>query len=263
MSEQHVSTGSSRNGRTAAAGVAAVLATAALALTLSGCAASPPRAAGAAEPPAASGVLTDVVTAVGSGKTTVAPDRAVMTFSVSRRGNTSRQALNAVDAVSRKIRRGVTGAGIPQADLQTANVSLSPIRDKKGKVTSYAASLSLQVTVRDIAKLGDVVEGGTIAGADDFYGPQFYVSQENSANRDALRAAVEDARGRAEVMARAGGRSIGEVVVVTESSSPSPYGPEYGYRSALAKDSMYGVSFTPEPGTMDVRSQATVTFRLK
>jgi uncharacterized protein len=202
------------------------------------------RSAGAAPP--------RTITVSGEGTVTTVPDRAAFSFTVDTRAATAAAALarNAVAAAA--VVAAVKDAGIPAADLQTSQVSLSPQTDPDGtQIVGYAASTSVDVKTT-IAKAGPVVDAAVSAGADQVSGPSLYRSDADSLYRDALKDAVANAHDKADAIAAAAGLTLGGVQAVVEGGGAIPL--------PLAAGAKAGASISIEPGTQTVDATVTVTY---
>jgi hypothetical protein len=202
------------------------------------------------------------VTAGGTGKTVAAPDMAEMHFGASAydadAGAALRQASETADAITAAVKK----AGVAAEDIQTANVSVYPeYSDGDGKtmrVSGYRANVQVRVKLRDIDAIGDVIGAASDAGANEVGGPSFMLSDDADVRNDAIELAIADARTRAEVMAEAAGKSLGEIISVSETGVSVPpvfYGAE---RAAVAYDAV-----AIEPGQLDISASVTVVFELK
>lgn len=236
---------------------AAVVGLALTAALLTGC--SEPRAQAQTTPPAA----IDTVTSVGDGKAAAAPDRAQVEFSVEVDRADSKKALGDASAAAKKVTKALQRAGVAKDDLQTSNVNMYPNRNPQNRVTGYHASITVRAEIDDIGKVGDLIAAGTNAGATNFSGPAFYLSDENEAHDRAIEAAVEDARGRAEVMAKAAGKRVGGVVAISEAPVNAGPLPMYQYRAEAAAKDMALSSVPIEAGQLDAQAQVTVVFELR
>ena len=150
---------------------------------------------------------------------------------------------------------------MPERDIRTTLVSVQPrydYRDGRAPVlTGYDLSNSVRVTVRDLAALGNVIDGALKAGATSMDSLSFRLDDPTEPERAARLAAVVQARTRAEILAEAAGVSI---VGVSESLKAAGPGP--GYPQPKAARMMLADSATPvEAGTTEI-SGVTVTFRL-
>ena len=234
---------------------AALLAALALALVaLAGCGTT-------ATTSTSSGVVANTVTASGAGTAQAVPDTAEMSFGVTTTSANAETALQDASKAAEQIAAAVKKQGVAAEDIQTQDVSVYPQtvdQDGKQVITGYQASLSVSVKVRDIAKLGDVISVANGAGSNSISGPSFTVADPAPARAEAIDKAVADARTSAEAMAKAAGKSVGEVLSM--SSSDAGVVP-----MAFAQADMAGAakSVPIEPGQLDITANVVVVFELK
>jgi uncharacterized protein len=168
-------------------------------------------AAGAAPAAAQQEAEQPTLAAAGIGRVLVPPDQAEVYVSVHRRAPTSRAARNLVNRRVEAINRAALGQGVAAEDISTVGVSVSRVhrRARRGRParTFYAASSDLTVLVRDVARTGAVVDALTDAGG-NVYGPDFSLSDSTAAQIEATRAALADARRRADDAAASTGHRI-------------------------------------------------------
>jgi uncharacterized protein YggE len=217
-------------------------------------------AAGALTPSGASGAPADTaaggITVTGNGSTTATPDRASFAFGTLSQAKTAQAALAASsDAVARVV-SALEKAGVARADIQTADVSLTPRTNDQGDtILGYTASNTVSALVRNLGDAGAVVDAAVAAGANQVSGPSLLVSDQAAAYGKALEQAVADARAKADVLATAAGRTLGPVTAISEGSSgPVPL--------ATADGAAKSAGVPIEPGTQSVDATVTVTYAL-
>jgi uncharacterized protein len=205
--------------------------------------------AGGASPASAGHAI--VVT--GSGSVSTTPDRAQLSFGVATNAKTAAAALRGNGAEMAKVIAAVKGQGVAAADIRTEFVSLSPRYSPNGEeIVGYTASNSVAVTLRNLDKAGAVIDAAVDAGANQVTGPNLGRSDQNALYRQALRAAIANAKAKAQTIARAAGLRLQRITDVNESGGPTPV-PEAAKTSATPS--------TPiEPGTQIVEAAVTVTF---
>jgi uncharacterized protein YggE len=184
---------------------------------------------------------------------TVAPDEATVTAGVHTQAATAAEALSQNATLMNAVVAALEQHG--GRDLQTQQVSLYPQTDENGKVQSYVADNSVSATI-DIAGTGQLIDAAVAAGANNVSGPTLGVSDRDARYRDALAKAVDDARAKAEALAKAGNFVLGPVSVVTEQSAGVP--PIVEAVPTAAKTASTPV----EPGTQDITADVSVTFRI-
>jgi uncharacterized protein YggE len=198
---------------------------------------------------------TSTVTVTGTGTVSAVPDQASFSFTVQTKAATAAAALSRNATVTRAVISAVEDAGVPEADIQTSQVSLDPVTSNDGtSIVAFTASDSIGVTKLAIAKAGAVVDAAVGAGATDVSGPSLEISSQDAIYAKALKAAVAQAKTKAQALADAAGLSLGAVVTIVEGGGvavPLPFA------QGAAKD------VTPiEPGTQAVQATVTVTFAL-
>lgn len=153
----------------------------------------------------------------------VTPDRAELVVSVETRGRTSQLAASENAKLANAVLDGLRRAGVEGPQLRTQGLMLSPEyqypRDGgRPTVVGYVARNSVRVNVRDISRVSAVMDAAIAKGATNVSGPNFSLSSPDSARRVALDLAVRRARADAEVMARAAGGQLGQVLELTSST---------------------------------------------
>ncbi len=226
-----------------ALGLAATLLTAA---ALSGVGRSP--AAHGASDPATGGV-----TVTGHGIVTVVPDRATFSFGVVTRATTAAAALAANAASATKLVAALKARGAQ--DLRTEQISLTPQQRPNGTISGYEAQNTVSAA-SPIAQTGNVIDAAVGAGANTIGGPSLEVAERDARYRDALKLAVDDARRKADALAKAGGFGVGPVTAVRESGTATPLVAQASLGATRDK--------TPvEPGTQEVSADIEVTFTIR
>lgn len=162
----------------------------------------------------------------------IAPDRAVLTFSVETRGRTAAAAGTENARIQAAVLDTLRKVGIASAQLRTQGVSINPEYEypREGgrpTVVGYQAQNSIQVEVRQIALIGTVIDAGLSRGATNVGGLRFFASSTEAATREAMRKAVIRARADADAIAdAAGGRVSGVISISAHPGSADPIVPE-------------------------------------
>lgn len=216
---------------------------------------------GAALPGAARSAGTQqgrTIQVLGEGTVETVPDTAGFGFGVVTRASSAKEALAANAAAAQKVIDALKGAGVATKDIRTQQVSLSPQMNKDGTaIVGYQAQNTVSATVRDIGRAGAVVDAAVGAGANQVSGPYLTSSGRAALQRQALTAAFDDAKAKAEALARQAGGSLGPALQVSEQGAVQPV-----QRTGSAQPG--AVTTTPvEPGTEQVQAQVSVTFALQ
>ena len=207
----------------------------------------------------AQGAAPTLITVTGENTAQAAPDLATVDLGVTTEGPTAAEALAANTAAVTTILNRLGKAGIEGRDIQTSNLSLNPnwtsTPDGTGSVISgYMAMNMLSVRVRDLDKLGPVLDAVVTDGANTLNGIIFGLQDPKPVMAAARKAAVDDARARAGELAAAAGLSLGRIVSVTEGGAyPAP---QPMYRAASAKDGAVPVA----GGEVGMTASVTVVF---
>ena len=197
------------------------------------------------------------ITVNGSGSVVTVPNRAEFSFGVTTTGRTASAALRANSAETAKVIEALKKAGVAAADIQTQYVSLSPRTTDSGEtIISFTAHNSVSARIKELARAGVVVDAAVEAGANEVFGPSLTRSDSERLYRLALRAAISNARGKAQAIAAASKVKLGRVLGVTEAGTGGGPLPLTTERSAQP-----GVPI--EPGTQLVQAQVTVTFAVR
>jgi uncharacterized protein YggE len=194
----------------------------------------------------------DTVTASGVGSVQAVPNEAQMSFGVESRAATAKAAVAANADAMRKVLNALRQAGA--REIQTQWVSVYPVSGENGTIDGYSASNSVSA-VSDVEDAAALIDAAVEAGANQVSGPGMSSSNAEELYRRALAKAVDEARARAEVLAKAAGRSLGEITSIVESSAAMPL--PYAERAALD-------AATPiVPDEQETTATVTVTFALR
>jgi uncharacterized protein len=214
--------------------------------------------AGVLQPGGARGETADAssagLTVLGSGSATVVPDRAAFAFGTVSQARTASAALAASSQAVTRVVAALRESGVARADIQTSEVSVSPRSNESGDtIIGYTATNTVTATVRKLADSGEVIDAAVAAGANQVYGPNLLASDQDAAYRNALKAAVAQARAKAETLAGASGLTLGKITAIVEGGGAMPL-PVAG----ATKDSDVPI----EPGTQKLEATVSVTFAI-
>ena len=157
------------------------------------------------------------------------PDEAVVTLGISTQDPDSATALGTNGETVDAVVAAVEAAGVAEDDVHTTRLDLGRKtinRRTPQETTVFVADSALEITVRDMDTVGDVIQAGVEAGATSVRGVRFGVSDPAEARTEALDAAVRGARTKADAMAAAAGTTVTGVVTIDEQGTSQP---RYGY----------------------------------
>lgn len=200
----------------------------------------------------------------GEGEAALRPDLAILTLSVMREAPTAREAMTANNEAMAAVIAALKAAGVAERDLQTAGLQINPRYDYPrapdgGQTTvlaAYQVTNTLSVRVRDLARVGDILDEAVTLGVSQGGGISFTNDDPSAAIEEARRKAVADAIAKARTLAEAAGVDLGKVVEISEQSFAPPPMP------FLAKISDARESVPVEAGENAYRVQVGVTFEI-
>ncbi len=194
----------------------------------------------------------DTVTASGVGSVQSVPNEAQMSFGVETRATTAKAAVAANGDAMRKVLNALRQAGA--REIATQWVSVYPVTGDNGTIDGYSASNSVSA-VSDVGDAPGLIDAAVGAGANQVSGPGMSSTNAEELYRQALAKAIGEARERAQVLAKAAGRSLGEVTSIVEGSAATPL--PYAERAAL------DASTPIVPGEQETTATVSVTFTLR
>lgn len=165
------------------------------------------------------------VTVQGEGELKLTPDKATMEFGVEmQQQETAEGATAAMNEALAKVADALKALGVADEDIQTSRFSLyeSYRYDDNGNIIGkprYTASSYLTVTIYDVDNTGKYIDAAVAAGATNTGGITFGMKDEQAHELAALDLAMANARERAEALAKASGRTLGDVLIVTDGTS--------------------------------------------
>jgi len=202
------------------------------------------------------------IVTTGTGRIAVEPDIADLRLGVAIARPTVAEARTAAAEAMTAILAAVADAGVEARDVRTTTLSVQPRFDyRDGKpptLTGYDLANVVAVTVRDLRKVGEVIDGALVAGATSLDGLTFRLADPRPAEREARTAAVAEARERADVLAGAAGVTIAGVHDIVELGAAPGWPQPKAARAMLGAD----VGTPIEGGSTEIAVSVTVTFRL-
>lgn len=205
----------------------------------------------------------NTITSRGEGVVKVKPDIAYITMGVRTENKDAKVAQTSNAEKMDKVIAALKKMGIEEKDIQTSNYSVYPQYDYEAKgaekIVGYVVDNTVMITVRDILKVGDVLDIGVAEGANVSNGIQFSISDTEKYYQEALKLAVKNARGKAEAMGEAIGVTLKNPSSIVEQSS--------GGSNIIYADRGVGIetakmASTPiSTGELDVRAMVEVSYQ--
>ena len=207
----------------------------------------------------------ETISVSGTGHASVTPDRFSFTVGVQTINDTVEQAVNENNSKTAATIAALKRAGATDKDIRTSNFSIYPQQDygqnKLPRILGYQVSNSITVRRENISEAGKLLQAALNAGVNQSSGLQFEVSDPARGRDLAMRAAYDEARSKATLLAQAAGRTLGRALSINEGGAAVP---PYPVPRAMAMRAESAVSEVPvEAGTRDVSYSVSVIFELR
>ena len=203
------------------------------------------------------------ITVTGTGLVTLTPDIAYISIGVHSQDASAKVALAANNASAQAVIDAIKAAGVADKDIQTTNFSIYPQQqyDNNGKITGilYMVDNTVYVTVRDLTKLGSLLDASVTAGANTIGSISFDVADKTGALTQARQAAVTNARKQADELTSATGVTLGDVQTISYYDSSAPITVQY----AKADMAVGGGSVPVQSGSMQITTTVTIVYLIK
>ncbi len=205
-----------------------------------------------------------ILTVSAEGKVRLTPDLAVIQAGVETIQQTAVESQKENSKKMNKVIEAIKNKGVEKKDIQTTNYNLEALYDwtEKGRIfKGYQTNQSVTARIKDLNKIGEILEAANLAGANQIGGIQFTFNDLESLKKQAAQEAIIKAKEKAKALARSANIRLGKLISLSESSSdiyPQPY-------YASEKGGMGGGGAAPdiEAGEEEITSQATLTFEIK
>ena len=201
------------------------------------------------------------VSFTGDGKIKAAPDMARAEIGLVAEGKDTISVQNENSSKMNAVIKFFKENGISEADIKTSNYSLSPKYEySKGKssLAGYILNQNLTVTVRNLDKIGKILDGAVSSGANRIDSVSLFVDRPEELKNKAREEAVKAAKEKAVLTSKTAGFRLGRLVNFSEGFSGEPP----IFFEALAKG---GAAPAPqiEPGTQEIKVSVTLTYLIK
>lgn len=204
------------------------------------------------------------ITVQGTGEVRARPDVARLTLGVQTGVQPTAKA--ALDILSQKFDAAIAAVkslGIKEEDVRTTNLSVNPqydFPDGRQVLRGFEATESVEVRIRDLEKIGEVLARTTAEGVNQSGGLSFEIDEPEALQSEAEEKAIKQARENAQRLARALGVNLGRVK--TFSVTPSPGIPPI-YAEARLDAGAPAAGPPVPPGTQEISVTVTVTYELR
>ena len=194
------------------------------------------------------------------------PDIANISAGVVTVAKTAQEAMTENARQMNAVFEAMKKAGIADKDQQTSGMNIHPQyvyeQNKSPVITGYQASNTVNVVIRDLKKIGPVMDALVAQGANQLNGPHFSIEDSEDLLNEARREAVKKARKRAEIYASAAGMKIRRIQSISENAhfqGPVPY--QASMRVMAMKDSAESTPVASGEVTLNV--SANIIYELE
>ena len=167
------------------------------------------------------------INVTGNAQVILAPDIAYISIGVHTEAQTAKEAVDSSNTQTQAVIDAIKGQGVDAKDIQTTNFSVyqqiktGPNGENQG--IYFVTDNTVYVTMRDLSKIGNILDTSVAAGANNIYGITFDVQDKEKATQTGRDEAMADALAQAEQLAKATGATVGPVQSITYySNTPSP-----------------------------------------
>lgn len=217
--------------------------------------------------PSPSPALVETITVSGHGRSNVTPDRFTFSVGVQTVGATVDEAVSQNNKKVAATIAALKAAGARDEDIQTSNFNIYPQQDyqegRTPRILGYQVSNNVSVRSTKVADAGRLLGIAIGAGVNTSSGINFEVSDPARGRDQGLRAAFDDARAKATLLAQAAGRTLGRAIIISEGVQ---YVPQPVMQRAMAMEARAGnvAGDVPiESGSQERSYTVTVTFEFR
>ena len=205
--------------------------------------------------------LERTVSVSATGTVAAEPDIAHISAGVTTEGDTAMDAIARNTTVMAKVIEGLKAAGIAARDIQTTTLNVEPRYSqpkdgRPGTVSGYRVVNQVRLTVREVKRLGEVLDQAIALGANQINSIGFDIANAETLKDEARKQAMANAKRRAELYATAAGVQLGQVLRISEGVMEAVGRP-------MAGRAMAASSVPIEAGTRTLTVEVHVTYALR
>ncbi|MBY5338021.1 SIMPL domain-containing protein [Rhizobium leguminosarum] len=210
-----------------------------------------------------------VISVTGDGESSAAPDMAIVNLAVVKQAKTAREALDENNKAMNDVLAALKSGGIAERDLQTSGFSIQPQynypqpvdgQQQQPQLIGYQTINSVTVRLRDLAKLGAVIDQSVSLGINQGGDIQFTNDKPDAVIEEARKAAVADAVKRAKTLSEAAGVKLGRILEINENVPRAM--PQPAYRATMMKEAS-DAAVPVQGGENNYNVSVTVTFAIE
>lgn len=203
----------------------------------------------------------NTISVSGEGKVYTKPDIAMVSLSVVSEGKRIVDVQNSNTRKTNQVIKFIKESGVEEKDIKTAGYNLYPTynyEEMTPRIIGYGITQTLEVKIRNLDKVGDILEGVVINGANQIGSLYFQVDKDEEFKERARKLAIDDAKKKAEKLASQLGIKLIKISGYNESGGPYPI-----YRSFDLKEGMGGGEAPQiQAGESEIIVNVTLTFEI-
>lgn len=209
---------------------------------------------------------TRTMNVTGAGQVFLTPDIAYIYIGVHTEGASVSEVVAENTSGTQKVTDALLELGIAKEDIRTTNFNIWPQQkyDQMGQptgISTYVVDNTVYVTVRDLAKMGELLDSAIQAGANTINSIQFDVADKTEALKQARSEAVKNAMTQAQELAEAAGVKLGEIQSISfYDSYPIPMMDAYGKGGGGAA---LEAAVPVQPGQLTLTVNVNLSYELK
>jgi uncharacterized protein YggE len=208
---------------------------------------------------------THTINVVGEGKVSVTPDVAYISIALVTKANTAKEAQSNNAAGFSNVQKILFDTyKLDKKDVLTSGFQVQPVytyaKNDEPKITSYSANQTIQITYRDLAKIGVLLDDLSGAGVNQMNGIQFDTEKRQEYEIQAIDNAMNNAALKAKAIAKNAGKELKGVINVSQAGTTAP---PIIYNNSTMKmaDASSAYSATSiSPGELKITSSLSVQY---
>jgi len=207
----------------------------------------------------------DTIAISAEGKVTARPDIASISAGVLTEKKTVAEAQKENTAKMNAIIAKIKSLGVADEDIKTTNYSIYPQYDwidNRQVERGFQVSQNVEVKVRDLAKIPDVLTAAGELGANQVGGVTFTIDDPEELRQQARLKGLEAAKTKAQALADAAGVKLGKVVGFSEGAGYTPSPMFYAKDAAMGLGGGGGAAPSIESGSQDVIVNVSVVYEI-
>ncbi|MBY5404447.1 SIMPL domain-containing protein [Rhizobium leguminosarum] len=210
-----------------------------------------------------------VISVTGDGESSIAPDMAVVNLAVVKQAKTAREALDENNKAMNDVLAALKSGGIAERDLQTSGFSIQPQynypqpvdgQQQQPQLIGYQTINSITIRLRDLAKLGAVIDQSVSLGINQGGDIQFTNDKPDAVIDEARKDAVASAVKKAKTLSEAAGVKLGRILEINENAPRTM--PQPVYRATMMKEAS-DAAVPVQGGENNYNVSVTVTFAIE